>query len=267
MNKRPHILITNDDGIHAPGIKHLWNALKEIAEITIVAPSSEQSAVSLSSTIRHPLRIERVKWEESDQVWSVSGTPSDCVKLALNVILQAKPDLIVSGINRGSNAGRNVWYSGTVAAIIEGTIRDIPGIAFSLAEYFNPSFDHVVPYIPHLVDYVRTQPLPNGTFLNVNFPPSTEGGIKGIRMTRQGKQYWAENPEQRHHPVEGHAYYWLGSKLAEFKEDEESDITWLNKGFATAVPIYIGDLTHGHHLTTHKTCFEEFMHQKLFSTV
>lgn len=263
MIKRPHILITNDDGIYAPGIKHLWKALKGIADLTIVAPSTEQSAVSLSSTIRHPLKIEQIAgFDESKDVWAVNGTPSDCVKLALNIVLSSAPDLIVSGINRGSNAGRNVWYSGTVAAIIEGTIQNIPGIAFSLGEYFQPSFDHLEPYIPAIVQYVFENPLPEATFLNVNFPSSSSTQeIKGMRMTRQGKQYWAENPERRHHPVEGHAYYWLGSKLAEFDEEEESDIRWLQKGFATAVPIFIGDLSNRHHISTHKRAFEEYMDQ------
>src|SRR5689334_3155261 len=118
--KRPHLLITNDDGINAPGIRALWEALKDYADVTVVAPANEQSAVGLSTTIRHPLHISDVDWgSNSRNIWSVSGTPADCVKLALNAILDTKPDLIVSGINRGSNLGRNVLYSGTVSAVIE----------------------------------------------------------------------------------------------------------------------------------------------------
>src|SRR5690348_2759860 len=132
MNQ-PYILVTNDDGVHAPGIKHLWKALSKIANVVVVAPASEQSAVSLSITTRQPLRTEKIDWPriENEQVWAINGTPADCVKLALNVILSTPPQLIVSGINRGSNAGRNILYSGTVAAVIEGVMHNIPGIAFS----------------------------------------------------------------------------------------------------------------------------------------
>src|SRR5262245_61117668 len=125
MHKPLRILVTNDDGVHAPGIKHLWQSLRAFADLTVVAPAQEQSAVSLSITIRLPLLIEKVEWEKDVPVWSVNGTPSDCVKLALNVILDQKPDLIVSGINRGNNSGRNLLYSGTVAAAIESVIHEI----------------------------------------------------------------------------------------------------------------------------------------------
>jgi 5'-nucleotidase len=259
MTKRPRILITNDDGIYAPGIKHLWNAVKDIADLTVVAPAGEQSAVSLSITIRYPLRIEKIEWPSTSQVWSVNGTPSDCVKLALSVILSESPNLILSGINRGTNAGRNVFYSGTVAAIIEGIMHDIPGIAFSLGDYYHPRFDLVEQYVPQIVHYALRHPLPKGTFLNVNFPYDIHQGIKGIRMARQGKQYWAEDPEERHHPSEKMPYYWLGAKLAHFEEEEESDVTWLQKGYATAVPIHIGELTDRAHINNHKRIFEDFV--------
>src|SRR5262249_28069062 len=142
MVKRPYILVTNDDGVHAPGIKHLWTALAEVADVVVVAPVSEQSAVSLSITVRHPLRIEKMEWPwaKEAQVWTINGTPADCVKLALSVILPHPPQLIVSGINRGNNAGRNILYSGTVAAVIEGVMHNIPGIAFSVANYFHPDY-------------------------------------------------------------------------------------------------------------------------------
>ncbi|WP_068467746.1 5'/3'-nucleotidase SurE [Candidatus Protochlamydia phocaeensis] len=262
MSARPLILITNDDGVYAPGIKHLWKAMHEIADLVVVAPAGEQSAVSLSITIRHPLRIEKVEWSiPHAEVWSVNGTPADCVKLALNVILNRSPALILSGINRGTNAGRNVLYSGTVAAIIEGVMHDIPGIAFSLGDYFNPSFAGVETYIPLMVRYILDHPLPSGTFLNVNFPKSTCGEIKGIRLTRQGKEYWAESPEQRQHPAENSPYYWLGSKLAQFEEDQDCDVSWLKEGYVTAVPIHVGELTHHGHLDKQKDAFETFFKQ------
>ena len=150
MTKRPYILVTNDDGVYAPGIKHLWKALAQFADVVVVAPSSEQSAVSLSITIRHPLRIEKIEWPWANHtpVWSINGTPADCVKLALSVILPHPPQLIVSGLNRGNNAGRNVLYSGTVAAVIEGVMHNIPGIAFSVTDYAKPDYEKAERYNP-----------------------------------------------------------------------------------------------------------------------
>lgn len=262
---RPHFLITNDDGIHAPGIKHLWNAIKNKADITVVAPVIEQSATSLSITLRHPLRVEKAPWIGFDvDTWSVNGTPSDCVKMALNIIMKQPPSLILSGINRGSNAGRNMLYSGTVAAVIEGILHDIPGVAFSIGDYHDTEYKHVEEYIPQIINYIMEHPLPLGTFLNVNFPKRHHGPIKGILMTRQGKEYWAENPERRHHPGEGDHYYWLGSRLAQFDEEDDCDISWLNRGYATAVPIHIGELTDRDHIKKQKSIFEEFVKKTEF---
>lgn len=254
---KPLILICNDDGVHAPGIKHLWQAVHTHAETVVVAPSVEQSSTSLSITIRHPLHLEQINWpSQNAEIWSVSGTPADCVKLALSVVLPRKPDLILSGINRGSNAGRNVLYSGTIAAVIEGAINDIPGIAFSVSDFSDPSYCEAEPLIPLILDYVFKNPLPAGTFLNVNFPQKKLGKIKGMRFARQGKEYLAENPERRHHPFEQMPYYWLGAKVASFEEDHESDIVWLRKGYATVVPIHVGDLTHHEHFLNEKAAFE-----------
>jgi 5'-nucleotidase len=259
MTRRPFILVTNDDGINAPGIQHLSKTLSEFADIAVVAPANEQSAVSLSITIRHPLRIERLDWPlPNAKIWSINGTPADCVKLALSVILPQAPQLIVSGINRGSNAGRNVLYSGTIAAVIEGVMHNIPGIAFSAADYFNPDFTKIERYIPSIIHYFLENPLPTGTFLNVNFPKQ-EAKIKGIRLTKQGKEYWAENPEKREHPTEGLPYYWLGIKLAEFQEERDSDIVLLKEGYVTVVPIHISDLTHHGHIEHHRGNFESYV--------
>lgn len=258
---RPHILITNDDGIHARGIKHLWNSLKPYADITVVGPAGEQSAVSLSITLRNPLVIERIFWENADDVWSVSGTPADCVKLALHTILKKRPDIVVSGINRGANSGRNVLYSGTVAAAIESVIQGIPAIAFSVKDYIHPDFSRVEKYIPWIVKHVIDFPLPTGTLLNVNFPEKELGEFKGLKMVQQGFEYWSENPSCRSHPAEGHSYYWLGSQLKQMEEHENSDIVWLRQGFITAVPIHVGNLTDHNHLDLAKdhfeSCFEE----------
>lgn len=256
--KKNHILVTNDDGIHAAGIRHLWKALNHIADLTVVAPASEQSAVGLSITLRNPIQISKFDdWMQGVSAWAVTGTPADCVKMALNVILDNPPDLIVSGINRGSNAGRNVLYSGTVAAVIEGTLQGIPGIAFSSYDYKHTPYQKAEPYIPKIVEYVLANPLSPGAFLNVNFPSACmEGEIKGVKLVRQGKEYWGEDPEHRQHPAEGHSYYWLGCKLESFQEEEDSDIALLRQGYVTAVPVQISELTDYGHITAHKERFE-----------
>lgn len=269
MTKRPKILITNDDGIHAPGIRHLWNALKDTADLIVCAPSHEQSAVGLSITIRHPLHLEKINWygpvslhhDSKEQMkaatWSVNGTPADCVKLALNVLLEGRaPDLVVSGINRGTNAGRNVLYSGTVAGAIESVLQNIPAIAFSCRDFTDPEYQPCEKYIPSIVQHVLQNPLPNGTLLNVNFP-GKHLTVQGFRMTRQGKEYWLEDPNKRTHPAEGNDYYWLGARLAEFDEHEESDIACLTQGYITAVPVHVSELTDYDHLVKHKESFKE----------
>lgn len=256
--KRPHILITNDDGIHAPGIKHLWNALKPIADLSIVAPTSEQSGVAMATTFRNPLRVDPYDHFGQTKAWGVNGTPADCVKLALSVILETPPDLIVSGINRGSNAGRNVMYSGTVAGVIEGVMHDIPGIAVSCWDYFATNYSIAEEHLPNILRYVLEHPLPYGTFLNVNFP-SHKHGMNGFKLTRQGKEYWAENPDKRQHPAENLPYYWMGIRIAEYEEEEDCDISWLKKGYAAVVPVHVGDLTDDKHLNARRTAFDNFM--------
>lgn len=257
--KRPHILVTNDDGISAKGIRHLWEALRGIADVTVVAPAGEQSAVGLSTTIRNPLRIEEVLWERSDgNVWSVTGTPADCVKMAFNAIIDTKPDFVFSGINRGANAGRNVLYSGTVAAAIESVMQHVPAIAFSCQDYrIEPNYAYAAKYVPIILEYIQSHPLPPETLLNINFPGKIHDKYKGFKMTTQGRQWWAENPDKRIHPGEGNAYYWLGSKLHLDHPEADSDGAWLDKGYVTAVPIHIGNLTHQHHLDEKRTHFEQ----------
>ena len=253
--QKPLILVTNDDGIEAEGIKFLTESLGNSADIVIVAPSHEQSATSLSITLRTPLQYKKRAFGNFE-AYSVNGTPADSVKMALSVILKRKPSLIVSGINCGSNSGRNVLYSGTVSAVIEGALRGIPGIAFSCWDMQKPNYSLAAEHIPSIVKYVFEHPLDNGILLNVNFPSHKAPPFKGIKMTRQGWQYWLENPQERSHP-HGESYYWLGSRLSEIEDHDESDTYWLNKGFATAVPVNVGELTH-HETLKRKSHFESF---------
>lgn len=263
---RPHILITNDDGIQAPGIRHLFNALSEFADTTIVAPATQQSASGVSITLRNPLQISQAFfWPDHTNAWHVDGTPADCVKMALNVVLKKPPTLIVSGINQGSNAGRNIFYSGTIGGVIEGVLHDIPGVAFSCIDFENPPFSRTEPYVTKIVKYLIAHPLPKGSFFNVNFPSKSHTEIKGAKLVRQGKEFWAENPDKRSHPY-GHSYYWLGMRLAEFEEHEESEITWLRKGYMTCVPVAIEELTDHYQLKTRKEHFEGLFATKMHST-
>ncbi|MBX9743624.1 MAG: 5'/3'-nucleotidase SurE [Chlamydiales bacterium] len=261
MSRRPFLLITNDDGIHASGIKHLWEAVHEFADVAIVAPLSEKSGSGLSITWTRPLLIQQVSWEKNTPAWSVNGTPADCVKMALSMLLEKTPDLIISGINRGSNAGRTVLYSGTIGGVIEGLLKGVPGIAFSFSDFDSPSLSSTKKYITALIQYVLKSPMPSGSFLNVNFPLNCEAEIKGIKVSKQGRGYWCEAPEQRTH-TEGTPYYWLGGKRRSFEEDPDSDVTHLEQGFIAAAPIHISDLTDHTVYTDHKknieTLFTDF---------
>jgi len=255
--KKPFILISNDDGIEAPGIKYLWKALFEKYDVAIAAPHREKSGSSLATTMLRPLHILNVNWEKNTPAWKITGTPADTIKLALSVILkQKKPDLLVSGINRGSNAGSNVLYSGTVACTIESCLRKIPGIAFSCYDFEKPNYETIVKYIPGLVDYFLKSPPPFGTLINVTFPKK-DMQIKGFKMAKQGIGKWTEVPDERKHP-EGHFYYWLGGKLDDLEnESKESDTYLLNKGYITAVPIKVLDLTDNQYLQKMKDDFEK----------
>lgn len=255
MNKKPFILISNDDGISAPGIKHLWNCLHEKFEVAIVAPHKEKSGFALAITMLRPLHIFDVKWEKDTPAWKITGTPTDSIKLALSVLLEKKPDLVVSGINRGSNAGLNVLYSGTVACVIEAVLRGIPGIAFSCFDTKDPPYAEAEKYIPNIVDHFLKSPPSKGTLINVTFPKK-QLEIKGIKMTKQGIGKWVETPDERLHP-EGHYYYWLGGKYENPKEEEDSDTSLLNHGYITLVPIQIQKLTDYEYLKNQKEVFDK----------
>lgn len=230
-----------------------------MADLSIVAPHSERSASGLAVTVHDPVRLEKILWEGSQsttEAWKVSGTPADCVKLALNIVLKNPPDLIVAGINRGDNSGRNVLYSGTVAAAIEGVLHNVQSIAFSCFDFFDPDYLVAEKYIPHIVSHLLQHPLPAGTLLNVNFPSRESEGVKGIKLTKQGKGYWKEAPDERKHPHHGTTYYWMGAELATFPDDHEGDVGWLKKGYVTCAPIQI-DMTNYHLIQERKNYFEE----------
>jgi 5'-nucleotidase len=250
MAERPFLLLVNDDGIHAPGMRHLWEGLAEHADLAIVAPATEQSGTGMSLTLRQPLHIESVTWEGETPAWKVTGTPADCVRMALAVLLERMPDMIVSGINKGSNAGRNILHSGTVGGVIEGALRGIPGVAFSCDRFDSPPYAAAVPHIYPVVRHFLRHPLPRGSLLNVTIPDV----VKGYRLARQGMGYWIEDPDERIHP-EGMPYYWLGGKWHHHEEEEDSDVSLLREGYMTAVPIHVGELTDHALLRQHRERF------------
>ncbi|MCP5470167.1 MAG: 5'/3'-nucleotidase SurE [Chlamydiales bacterium] len=256
---RPHLLLTNDDGIEALGLSTLWKALHaaDFADISIVAPAKEQSGTGVSITWNRPLHIQEVEWAGNTQAWSVEGSPADCVKLGARVILDRKPDLVVSGINAGSNAGRNVLHSGTAGAVIEGLLRGVPGVALSCEDGDNPNYHVAELYIASIVRYVLDNPLPDGTFLNVNFPHAAQERVKGFRLTRQGRGRWAEDPKLHANHEKG-ASWWLGGKPQELDEDPDCDIAWMRQGYVAAAPIHIHELTDRRELRERKAHFEEY---------
>lgn len=237
--KRPFILVSNDDGIFSPGIKALAEVASEFGDVYIVAPDKEQSAVGHSITIQVPLRSSKFTVADRFEGEAVNGTPADCVKLAHGQLLDRKPDLVVSGINHGSNAGINIMYSGTVSAATEGTILGYPSIAVSCTDFDeNADLRGCQEAARRVISYVLNNGLPRGVTLNVNAPA---GEFTGIKWTRQADSRYVEEYESRMDPFD-RAYYWLTGKFELLDDGNDSDIHVLNKGYASVTPIQY-DLT------------------------
>jgi 5'-nucleotidase len=243
---KPLILITNDDGIVAPGIRALIAVMKEIGEVVVVAPDSPQSAMGHAITINNTLKLERVHIDsEIEQEYSCSGTPVDCVKIAVNELLKRKPDLCVSGINHGSNSSINVIYSGTMSAAVEAGIEDIPAIGFSLLDYsWDADFEPIKKHLKQIALQVLHKGLPEGVVLNVNFPKLSQDAIKGIKICRQAKAMWQEEFDKRTNP-QGKEYYWLTGKFVNQDKGTDTDEWALENGYISIVPVQF-DLT-AHH--------------------
>lgn len=243
---KPLILITNDDGIVAPGIRALIAVMKEIGDVIVVAPDSPQSAMGHAITINNTLKLERVHLDnEIEQEYSCSGTPVDCVKIAVNELLQRKPDLCVSGINHGSNSSINVIYSGTMSAAVEAGIEGIPAIGFSLLDYsWDADFEPIKKHLKQIALEVLQKGLPDGVVLNVNFPKLAQDAIKGIKICRQAKAMWQEEFDKRTNP-QGKEYYWLTGKFVNQDNGTDTDEWALENGYISIVPVQF-DLT-AHH--------------------
>lgn len=250
MKKKPLILVTNDDGVTAPGIRALISVMKEIGEVVVVAPDSPQSATGHAITINSTLFINKIDIDpEIETEYSCSGTPVDCVKFAVNEILKRKPDLCVSGVNHGSNSSINVIYSGTMSAAVEAGIEGIPAIGFSLLDYnWNADFEPIKTSIKKITLEVLENGLPEGVILNVNFPKLKEKDIKGIKICRQAKAMWQERFDKRQTP-HGRDYYWLTGEFINMDNGEDTDEWALEHGYISVVPVQF-DLTAHHAMQT-----------------
>ncbi len=230
-----HILLTNDDGISAPGIVSFYRKLQQIARVTIVAPDGERSAISQAITLDHPLYHKQVPFFKQVKGHALSGTPADCVKFALAVLLRKdKPDIIVSGINRGGNDGCSVFYSGTVAAAREGALSGIPSIAVSLNDWDNPDYRQSAVVGVKIVRLITAQRLPSGTFLNVNVP---SGRHKGIRWTNQCRVPIHGEFHRKKDPG-GREYFWMTGRPPANEKEKFSDSYLLARRFATVTPVH-----------------------------
>ena len=238
----PIILVTNDDGITAPGIINLVEAVKDLGKIVVVAPDKPQSGMGHAITIGHPLRLHAVNSFVDIEAYQCSGTPVDCVKLAVDKILHRKPDLCISGINHGANHSINVIYSGTMSAAVEAAIESIPSIGFSLLDYsIDANFDGSRKYARMIVQKMLAQPMDKHCILNVNFPAVDPSLIKGVKLCRQAYAKYEEDFIERNDP-HGRKYYWLTGEFVNFDEGKDTDVWALEHNYVSIVPVQF-DLT------------------------
>ncbi len=242
---KPLILVTNDDSVHAPGIKLLSKWMSELGDAVVVAPDGPQSGKGHAITIDNTIFVTKIKTKEGIERYSCSGTPVDCVKLATKEILKQKPQLCVSGINHGSNSSINVIYSGTMSAAVEAGIEGIPAIGFSLCDYgWDADFSHLETWVKKIVLSILKNGLPAGVVLNVNFPKKSDEPIKGIKICRQAKANWEEKFTKRQTPF-GKDYYWLTGEFVLYDHGEDTDEWALRNNYVSVVPVQF-DLTAYH---------------------
>ncbi|MEB3343794.1 5'/3'-nucleotidase SurE [Okeania sp.] len=253
------ILVSNDDGIFAEGIRSLANSLAAVGhEVVVVCPDKERSATGHGLTLHQPIRAEIVKsiFDDSIIAWACSGTPADCVKLALFGLLETQPDLVLAGINHGPNLGTDILYSGTVSAAMEGAVQNIPGIAFSLGSYTSREFEFAARFAQSLVQKIESQPLENLMLLNVNIPAVEEQEIAGVKITRQGIRRYIDVFEKRVDP-RGKTYYWLAGEVQEDVEETDdqllaanlpTDVQAIREKYITITPLQY-NLTCGRQLS------------------
>lgn len=239
---KPLIFITNDDSIYSKGIASLVEAARPFGDVLVIAPNKAQSGMGHAITINDPLRLEKIEMWEGIESYSCSGTPVDCVKLGIYEILHRKPDLLLSGINHGSNAATNVLYSGTMSAAVEGALEDIPSIGFSYDDHAsNADFDLSKEVAKSVIENTLKSGLPKGVCLNVNIPKVIQANHKGIRVCRQAHAYWDDRFDKRQDQF-GRTYYWLTGDFNQHEPGKDTDLYYLSQGFSTIVPTQF-DLT------------------------
>jgi 5'-nucleotidase len=239
----PLVLISNDDGIAAPGINALVQEIRKIARVTVVAPDKQQSAVGHAITMNYPLRA--IPYQKNGEFfgYAVDGTPADAVKLGVRFLLKEKPDLIISGINQGSNTAVNILYSGTVSAATEGTVLGIPSMAVSLTTHDDADFSYAAKFSARLALLIAKHGLPAGTLLNVNVPAVPEEKIAGVRITRQGESSWEDTFDVRRDPA-NREYFWLTGKMVVTDTDPFTDQIAIRENYVSITPIHY-ELTDG----------------------
>ncbi len=243
-NKKPLLLITNDDGINAPGLRKLISLMRPLGEVVVVASEKIMSGMAHAVTIQDPLRIKLVTEEADYKEYMTNGTPSDNVKLAKYQLLERLPDLVVSGINHGSNASINIIYSGTMAAVLEATIDGIPGIGFSLLDYSHDAdFSHVDKYIVQIVRKVLDEGMPDDIGLNVNIPKVSDTPLKGIKVCRQAKARWVEDFDARKDPY-GREYFWMTGNFVNGDPALDTDQKALEENYVSVVPVHVDFTAH-----------------------
>jgi len=236
-------LITNDDGVDAKGLNSLIELIRPKGKVFVIAPDQGQSGMSHAITVKTPIRIHKLKEEEDLVVYSCNGTPVDCIKLALNKLLDRMPDLILSGINHGSNSSSSVIYSGTMAAAIEGCMNGVPSAGLSLLDYSpDARFNGIMKYADRIIENIISNGLPEGVCLNVNFPVNNVQEIKGVRICRQNRGVWKEEFDQRKDP-QNKDYFWLTGEFFNLEPDAEDTDEWaLKNDYISVVPVH-ADLT------------------------
>ena len=245
---RPLVLLANDDGIDAAGISALAAALDGIGTLAVVAPFEEQSAVGHAITVRDPMRVHPWTFEgPGGPIWAraVTGTPADCIKIAVQKLLPRPPDLVVSGINHGPNTAINVLYSGTVSAATEATILGIPSIAVSHGAWRPSDFEGAGRVARHIAEHVLERGLASGVLLNVNVPDRSHGELAGVRVTRLARSKWEEEFEERFDPMD-RPYYWLGGRFIDLDGGADTDLAAMNDGYVSVTPLHLDMTAHDH---------------------
>lgn len=246
MNKKPLILVTNDDGIKAPGLRKLIEIMRTLGDVVVIGSEQVMSGMAHAVTIQTPLMPRLIKEEKGYKEFVTNGTPTDNVKLGKHRLIKRTPDLVVSGINHGSNASINIIYSGTMAAVLEASIDGIPAIGFSLRDYMpDADFSHVEDWVLKVTRKVLSDGLPHGVCLNVNIPRISDNPIKGIKVCKQARARWVEEFEERKDPY-GRTYYWLGGRFENGDDRAGTDEKALAENYVSVVPVQFDFTAHEH---------------------